>query len=396
VSPERALRDLLNRRLLVCCGSGGVGKTTVAAALALRAACEGRRVLVLTIDPARRLADSLGVGPLGNDPVPIPPQRLAALGAAPGGELWALMLDSRRTFDDLVTRFSPTSEIRERILTNRYYQQISGSMVGSQEYMAMERLLDVREQGRFDLIVLDTPPSRHALDFLRAPRRLRGVLQDGVLSWLTNPSSFLMRRIGRRLGSGGGSVLQILEKVLGFSMIGDLSEFVMSFKDLLTGFNLRAAKTDALLHDPETFFVLVTSPRRLAMTEAAFFYAQLAKNALNFGGFIVNRTIPVPGSGPEREGVERLSTFDADAWRREFPEAPPPGLSLRDYHAIVERLRERLRMMLELGELDRANLSWLKEKLSAEENFFQIPEMPTDVHDLTALFRLGRMMEFVD
>jgi anion-transporting ArsA/GET3 family ATPase len=393
MSHQDPVQELLRKQLIICCGSGGVGKTTVAASIAVRGAREGLKVLVLTIDPARRLADSLGIGPLGNEEVPIPPQRLKAVGIPPGGELWALMLDAKRTFDGLVARFSPTSEIRERILNNRYYQQISGSMVGSQEYMAMERLLDIREKGSYDLIVLDTPPSRHALDFLRAPSRLRGVLEEGVLSWLLKPSSFLMSKVSERiLGATEGGFLSNLEKVLGLGMIGDLSEFVISFRDLLTGFKLRAAKAQQVLRDAQTTFVLVTSPNQLAIREAAFFLEQLEHQGLSFGGFIINRTLPLQAFDPGSEEVRAVRHFEAEAWRRDFPAEPPPDVSLEAYETLLEKLRHSLANLLELAEIDRENLAWLKQHTREGHLFLQLPELPGDVHDLHGLDALGRLL----
>lgn len=393
---------LLQQRLIVCCGSGGVGKTTVAAALAVRAARQGRKVLVLTIDPARRLADSLGVGQLSNDEVPISAHTLAALGFPPEGQLWALMLDARRTFDGLVERFALSPEVRDRILSNRYYQQISGSMVGSQEYMAMERLLDVHQRGGYDLIVLDTPPSRHALDFLSAPARLREVLEEGGLSWLVKPSSFLFGQVQKRLGREG-SMLASFERVLGLNMLSDLSEFVTNFQDLLGNFKVRAEQTAALLADERTSFVLVTSPNLLSVREADYFREQLRMRNLHFSGFIVNRTLPLSVLDPASQSLESLRQLDPTGWRALFPVQPPKALlthlppeqAAAQYEDLLGRLHQSLDAYLSLAGIDWHNLHWLKERAGALELFLTLPELSSDIHDLQGLDVLGRMMSEV-
>lgn len=398
------VEQLLQKRLIVCCGSGGVGKTTVAAALAVRAACQGKKVLVLTIDPARRLADSLGVGQLSNDEVRIPHHKLEVLGADPDGELWALMLDARRTFDGLVERFSISPEVRDRILNNRYYQQISGSMVGSQEYMAMERLLDVHQRGGYDLIVLDTPPSRHALDFLSAPARLREVLEEGGLSWLVKPSSFLFSQVQKRLGGREGSMLASIERVLGLNMLSDLSEFVTNFQDLLGNFKVRAEQTSALLSDASTSFVLVTSPNLLAVREADYFREQLLTRGLNFSGMIVNRTLPLSVLNPASRALMGLRQLDASGWRSLFPQLPPshvmegltvghsPGSGPERYESLLERLHQSLESYLGLAAIDWHNLQWLKGRAGALQLFLTLPELANDIHDLHGLDMLGHLM----
>lgn len=387
------IHALLQQKLVICCGSGGVGKTTVAAALALRGARSGKKVLVLTIDPARRLADSLGVGALSNDEVPIPAHKLRAIGVPQEGELWALMLDARRTFDGLVERFAATAEVRDRILNNRYYQQISGSMVGSQEYMAMERLLDVQERGGYDLIVLDTPPSRHALDFLSAPARLREVLEEGVLSWLLKPSSKIFNSVQKRLmGGGEGGMLASIERVLGLSMLSDLSEFVMNFRDLLGGFRARAVRTAELLADEKTSFVLVTSPNVMAVREADYFREQLVLRGLNLGGFIIHRTLPLSALEPGSLEMQSLRNLSPDAWRALFPAASPQALAPEHYQHILAILHERLESYLELASIDWQNLQWLRSRGGEGRLFLTLPELSSDIHDLPGLDALGQLM----
>ncbi len=390
MSHSAVLNELFESSLIICAGSGGVGKTTVAAALGLEGARRGLKVLVLTIDPARRLADSLGMGPIGNEAVRIDPERLATLGVVDNGELWALMLDAKRTFDDLVVRYAPSREVADRILANRYYQQISRSMVGSQEYMAMEHLLSSFEQDYYDLVVLDTPPSRHALDFLRAPSRIRGVLEEGVLNWLLKPSSFLLRRVQRSAGvEGGGSFLETLERVIGLGMIRDLSEFVLLFKDMLGDFKQRASGSQALLGAERTRFVLVTSPNRTAVEEAAFFLQQISERGFHFGGFVINRVLPLAAGPTSQEDLDALRTMDDAAWYDLFPDTPPAGMSPSAYRRLLARLRESLDTLPRVAGIDRANIRWLREAAGDQHLYVQIPELPFDVHDLESLGMLG-------
>ncbi len=394
MSREFSLSELLERSLIICAGSGGVGKTTIAASLALLGAKRGLKVLVLTIDPARRLADSLGVGPIGNQAVRIDPERLRRLGVPEGGELWAIMLDAKRTFDDLVERYAPSREVADRILANRYYQQISKSMVGSQEYMAMEHLLSAYEKGYHDLVILDTPPSRHALDFLNAPSRIRGVLEEGVLNWLLKPSSFLLKRMQRTAGvSDRTSFLETIERVIGLGMIRDLSEFVVLFKDMLGDFKDRASGSQALLAADDTRFVLVTSPNTVAVQEAAFFRDQLEKRGLPFGGFMVNRVLPLAAGDTSQAELEGLRTMDTPSWYRLFPLEPPGGMTRQDYLQTLDKLKASLDTLPTIAAIDRTNMRWLQDQGGGDHLFVQIPELPFDVHDLDGLDALGRLLQ---
>jgi anion-transporting ArsA/GET3 family ATPase len=246
------------RRILVVGGAGGVGKTTTAAALGLQAARGGRRVLVCTIDPARRLATSLGLQQITDTP-----RRLDLRKAAPGagGEMWALMLDTKRTFDALVERHMPDEAARRRVLENRFYGHVSSALAGSHEYMAMERLLDLAADDRFDLVVLDTPPTRHALDFLEAPDRLMGFLDTSVLKWVLKPY-FVAGKLTLKVATRTGALaLSLADRFLGLQFLQDLSEFFLAFEGMYDGFKERAARVHALLRDESSGFVVVTGPR---------------------------------------------------------------------------------------------------------------------------------------
>src|ERR687893_3067201 len=242
---------LEGRRIVVCAGSGGVGKTTTAAALAMGMAERGLKVAVVTIDPAKRLADSLGLEELGNEPRLVDPERFAGHGVEMRGELWALMLDAKRTFDALIERLAPDDRTRDEVLANRIYQQLSSAVAGSQEFTAIAKLYELDQEGDFDLLVLDTPPSRNALDFLDAPKRLTSFFQGRAIRMFLRPAGLS----GKLLGRGTGVVFGILQRVTGVDLLRDLSTFFRSLAGMIDGFTERARRVGALLSDPATTFL---------------------------------------------------------------------------------------------------------------------------------------------
>jgi anion-transporting ArsA/GET3 family ATPase len=277
------LRDP-DTRIVVCCGAGGVGKTTTSAALALHAAEAGRRVVVLTIDPARRLAQSLGLEELGNEP-----QRLDVPGAQ--GQLDAMMLDMKRTFDDVVLAHS-TPDRAEQILANPFYQALSSSFAGTQEYMAMEKLGQLRATDRWDLIVVDTPPSRSALDFLDAPNRMSRFLDGTMIRLLTAPARAGGRAGMRLVGAGFMVFSRIISKILGGQLLQDISSFVAALDTMFGGFRERATQTYELLRRPGTWFVVVATPEPDALREASYFVDRLSAEGMPLAGLVLNRTHP--------------------------------------------------------------------------------------------------------
>ena len=250
------LELLEGRRIVVCAGSGGVGKTTTAAAIAMGMAERGLKVAVVTIDPAKRLADSLGLEELGNEP--------RRVNGPFEGELWALMLDSKRTFDALIERLAPDEATRDEVLSNRIYQQLSSAVAGSQEFTAIAKLYDLDASGRFDLLVLDTPPSRNALDFLDAPGRLAGFFQGRAIKMFLRPAGLGSRLLGR----GTGVVFGLMERLTGVDLLHDLSVFFRALSGMTAGFTERASRVGALLEDPGTTFLIVTAPRHDPAEEA--------------------------------------------------------------------------------------------------------------------------------
>ena len=285
MSAIAGITDLPDRGIVVCCGSGGVGKTTTAAAVALEGARRGRRACVVTIDPAKRLADALGLDELTNSPGKIE-------GDWPG-ELWALMLDTKSTFDNLVTRYAASPEQAEGILRNGLYRNISGALSGTQEYMAMEKLYELQEEGRFDLIVVDTPPTRNALDFIDAPRRLTRLLDNRIFRLLIMPT----RAYVKAVSFATQAFLRTVSKVIGGQVVSDAVAFFQAFEGMEQGFRERAQHVMSLLADPGTAFVLVASPRRDAVEEALYFAEKLLESDIGVDALVVNRLHPRFGGG---------------------------------------------------------------------------------------------------
>ena len=293
-------------RVYVICGSGGVGKTTTSAALAVRLAQAGARTLVVTIDPARRLADALGISTIGNTA-----QRVEGLPAG-AAALEAMMLDAKQTFDALVARHANSPEARDRILRNRIYTFVSTRLPGVHEYMAMEKLHELATTGRWDAIVLDTPPSAHALDFLAAPARMANLMDEGVMRWLVLPTT----RGGWRMLERGSELLAgVLNTMLGERTIGDIAEFFSAFQGLWEGFRERSNAVRALLAAPNTRFLLVTTPEPGARAEAIAVLEVLAQRGLPFAGFLVNRCAALPHAGDPAfgrpTGVDTAALEDA-------------------------------------------------------------------------------------
>jgi anion-transporting ArsA/GET3 family ATPase len=306
------LLDDPKTRIIVCCGSGGVGKTTTAAALGVRAAERGRTAVVLTIDPARRLAQSMGLTELDNTP-----REVAGIDRSAGGSLHAMMLDMKRTFDEVVVQHSDPERARA-ILENPFYQSLSAGFAGTQEYMAMEKLGQLRAQDAWDLIIVDTPPSRSALDFLDAPKRLGSFLDGKFIKLLMAPAKVGGRAGVKFLNIGMSMMTGTLSKVMGASLLRDVQTFVAAMDTMFGGFRTRADATYRLLQAPGTAFLVVAAPERDALREAAYFVERLAEEDMPLAGLVLNR---VHGSGADRLTAERaLAAAEALEERAEHPD----------------------------------------------------------------------------
>jgi anion-transporting ArsA/GET3 family ATPase len=294
-----SITGLDDRRVIVCCGSGGVGKTTISAGIALALANNGARVAVVTIDPARRLASTLGLETLGDDP------RQVDIGTTgTPGELWALQLDAKATFDRLVHRHAPSPEAAQRILDNRIYEHLSGAVAGSQEYMAVERLNELTDDPRFDVIVLDTPPAQNALDFLDAPGRITHFIEGKSLRMLLSPGAAAGHLGWKVLHAGSSTVFSILERVTGAQLLRDLSEFLAAFDGMYTGFSERAERVRALLHSPRAAFVVVSSADDEPVREAVMLVERLTADRYPLGPAVMNRIRPrIDIEPPTREAL---------------------------------------------------------------------------------------------
>ncbi|GLW98299.1 ArsA family ATPase [Microtetraspora sp. NBRC 16547] len=374
-----AILDDENTRIIVCCGSGGVGKTTTAAALGLRAAERGRSVVVLTVDPAKRLAQSMGLTELDNIP-----RRVKGVGShrdsrgdsrgGSQGELHAMMLDMKRTFDEIIEAHADPERARQ-ILTNPFYQSLSSSFSGTQEYMAMEKLGQLRRSGDWDLIIVDTPPSRSALDFLDAPERLGRFLDGRLIRILMAPAKVGGRSAFKLLNAGFGIVAGALTKVLGAQVLKDIQMFVSALDAVFGGFRQRAEQTYKLLQAPGTAFVVVATPERDAIREASYFVERLAEERMPLAGLVINR----------------------------LHRSPAPALSAARSTAAAEDLESRGEHELASAVLRlHAGRMQLAAREQREQEHFtsahptvpiaHVPAMAEDVHDLDGLREIGELL----
>jgi anion-transporting ArsA/GET3 family ATPase len=361
---------LEGKGICICAGSGGVGKTTTSAAIATGMAARGLKVCVLTIDPAKRLADSLGLKELGNEARRVDPKLFADQGVEMEGELWAMMLDAKATFDELIARQAPDEESRDRVLNNRIYQQISNALAGSQEYMAMEKLFELHTGGRFDLLVLDTPPTRNALDFLDAPKRLTQFIEGRSLRVFMRPTGLAARVAGR----GASVALSVFKRIVGFDLLADLAEFFNAFSGMVDGFQARAKRVNKLLSDPETCFLVVCGPQGEPVEEAVYFHRKLVEAKLPFGGVIVNK-VHYPAERLRGDGAnlpEELATELGD-------------------ESLAKRVAENFADYQALAERDAANIEHLAAELRTKA-VIRVPYLDEDVHDLAGLAEINRYL----
>jgi len=374
---------LLERRILVCVGSGGVGKTTTAATLALAAARRGKRTLVLTIDPARRLANSLGLASLGHQVQEV--DRALVRKGAPNanGELHAMMLDQKQAFDEVVAKHAKDPAAVKRILANPVYAQISGSLAGAQEYAAMAKLHDFDQSGVYDLIIVDTPPTAHALDFLDAPRKLSEAIDSPAIDWFRK----LQGEGGSRwslVGKSGAFVIKRLAKFVGSKFIDDLSVFFTEFNDILGGFRQRAEETFALLRQPRVGFLLVASPEPMAVREALAFHERLKTAGMPFVGFVVNKVHPSRPITASRAQLEAALAA--------HPSIAALGLSGTTRTMATQALITTHTELETLAAADHEAVTRLRAAGGDNTSFVQVPLQRDDVHDVDRLVALERFL----
>src|SRR5215813_2769320 len=331
------LLDDPRTRIIVCCGSGGVGKTTTAAALGLRAAERGRHVVVLTVDPARRLAQSMGLSKLDNTPRPVP----LPDDAPTEGSLHAMMLDMKRTFDEIVEAHSDPDRATQ-ILANPFYQSLSSSFAGTQEYMAMEKLGQLRRTDQWDLIVVDTPPSRSALDFLDAPQRLSRFLDGRLIKLLTAPTRAGGRAYLRVVNAGFGMLTSVVTKVIGAQLLRDVQTFVAAFDTMFGGFRERAEDTYRLLQTPGTAFLVIATPEPDALREASYFVERLSQDRMPLAGLILNRVHPTPAahlsaarSLAAAEALQAAAGLEGNGSPSPMPNGPAGGTADGSRHPLT-------------------------------------------------------------
>jgi anion-transporting ArsA/GET3 family ATPase len=375
----RTLEQLLAaKEIVICCGSGGVGKTTTAASAAAMAATSlGGKVLVVTVDPARRLANALGLEGFGNVEKRVPGDAFKRAGVDPRGELWAAMLDTKQSWDALVLRHAPDEITARRILENPLYQNVSGRFVQSHEYIAMERLYEIHTAGAYDLIVVDTPPTRNAIDFLEAPERMAEFFSSRLLRWLTVPARSRVMNYATR------PFYQVADRILGSQFLEDIAEFFLLFQTMYKGFVERAEAVTRLLHDRRTTFLVVTTLEAAPLHEAEFFISALARERYHLGGLVLNKVLPAYLLDPDAARVAERFCAEAPLLAAQLgPDAADPALvagvlaeigeSYRNFGVVAKRETEQ-----------RAELAAVPDVVAT------VPYFETDIFDLSGLLELG-------
>ncbi len=377
-APQTIARLLSAKEIVIACGPGGVGKTTTAAAVGAMAAAEhGGRVLVLTVDPARRLADALGLKAIGNQEVRISDEVFRQAGVAPRGELWAAMLDSKQSWDDLVRLHAPDHVTREKILANPLYQNISGRFVQSHDYIAMERLYELHSEGTYDLIVVDTPPTRNALDFLDAPQRLADFFSSRLLRWLIAPYR------SRLVNAATRPFYTVADRILGTQFLADISEFFILFQSMYDGFVKRSEAVTRLLSDRRTTFMVVSTLEATPLREAEFFSAELRARRLHLGTIILNKVLPdyLRDSATARLAQRMADQFDT------------LGEGLTDDPVVAARvLTEVAESFLHFGIVARREAEQQNELQGAPDILVTVPFFDADIYDMEGLIRLGQQV----
>jgi anion-transporting ArsA/GET3 family ATPase len=385
----RTLEALVaTREIVISCGSGGVGKTTTAAALGAMAAAEtGGKVLVLTVDPAKRLANALGLERFGNVETRVPTELFEAAGVEPRGELWAAMLDTKQSWDELVKRHAPDATTREQILANPLYQNVTGKFVQSHDYIAMERLYEIHTSGRYDLIVVDTPPTRNALDFLEAPERMADFFSSRLLRWLIAPYR------SRMLTAVSKPFYSIADRILGSQFLQDIAEFFILFQSMYDGFVERAHAVERLLEDRRTTFIVVSTLEAAPVREADFFINALDRKGFHLGAVVLNKVLPSYFLDEGATQSARVLSSDAGKVAAQLPpdlarvdDAGAPGRELENLERVLREIGESFlnyRVVATREAEQKAELAAIPDVVATA------PFFDSDIFDLAGLLRLG-------
>jgi anion-transporting ArsA/GET3 family ATPase len=388
-APAPTMDSLLaTKEIVVACGPGGVGKTTTAAASALMAAIHhGSKVLVLTVDPAKRLADALGLDGIGNTEHRVPDSAFKAAGVKPRGELWAAMLDTKESWDSLIRQHAPDEQTRDEILANPLYQNIAGRFIQSHDYIAMERLYEIHSAGEYDLIVVDTPPTRNALDFLDAPERLADFFSSRLLRWLIVPYRSKLINVATK------PFYQISDRILGTEFMGDISEFFILFQTMYDGFVERSKAVGRLLSDRRTTFVVVSTLEATPLREAEFFAEQLTERKLHLGAIVLNKVLPDYLQGRAGTKVAEVMKDRADDLAAELsPGLAKAGKGLGDPAQIARVLTEVADSYLNFQVIALREMEERASLAVAPEVLATVPFFETDIYDLSGLLRLGEQI----
>jgi len=369
----------------VACGPGGVGKTTTAAASALMAAVNhGSKVLVLTVDPAKRLANALGLDGIGNTEHRVPDSAFTSAGLKPRGHLWAAMLDTKESWDSLIRQHAPDEQTRDEILANPLYQNIAGRFVQSHDYIAMERLYEIHSTGEYDLIVVDTPPTRNALDFLDAPERLADFFSSRLLRWLIVPYRSKLINVATK------PFYQISDRILGTEFMGDISEFFILFQTMYDGFVERSKAVGRLLSDRRTTFIVVSTLEATPLREAEFFAEQLTERKLHLGAIVLNKVLPDYLQGRAGTKVAEAMKDRAEDLAAELaPRLGAAGDQLGDPTQIARVLTEVADSFLNFQVVALREMEERASLAVAPDVLATVPFFDTDIHDLNGLLRLG-------
>ncbi len=381
-SPAASLEQLLAaKEIVICCGSGGVGKTTTAAALAATAVVhQGGKVLVLTVDPARRLANALGLERFGNTETKVPADAFAAAGVEPRGELWVAMLDTKLSWDDLVRNHAPDAATRDAILENPLYNNITGKFVQSHDYIAMERLYEIHTSGRYDLIVIDTPPTRNAIDFLEAPDRMADFFSSRLLRWLIAPYQSRLFNVASK------PFYTVADRILGSQFLGDIAEFFILFQTMYDGFVERAQAVTRLLSDRRTTFVVVSTLESAPVAEAEFFMDALTERGFPLGALVLNKVLPPSIRSTTAAKVARTLGRDSEQIAEKLAAALPTVASVDQVARVLAEVGDSFlnyQVVAKREAEQRAELGRVPEVVAT------VPYFDSDIYDLSGLLRLG-------